>query len=151
MKTLSRQFIFLLLFAILISNIISCKKSSNNSAVNSFTWSYGATNYQANVNAAYLTGLSSTPIIIGGTGTSVFHPNVGPQISVVSLNVGSYNFLTSPNSMYYVDDLGNPQGATSGSVNITSNSNNLLSGNFSCTLTNSILLTGNFTNVPINQ
>ena len=136
---------------IYLMNITSCNKSDDKTATNSFTWSYGSSNYSANFNGAYLTGsLSSTPIIIGGTGTQLISPGTGPTISLASFNLNTYNLATAPNSIYYVDDLGNPSNAISGSVNITGYSNSLISGNFTATLVNNVVVSGNFSNVPVH-
>ena len=148
-NTFCKSIIYLGLSLVLL-NIFSCSKSGS-SANNNFTWTYGNTNYKANFNAAYLQSLSSNPIIVAGTGAALHTLAIGPRFTVSSLNVGTYNFNTSPNSMFYIEDQGNNLAAVTGTINITANAGNLLSGNFSATLSNSINVTGNFMNVPINQ
>ncbi len=146
-KTFCQSGIYLAFALLVILN--SCNKSD--SKANSFTWTYGTTNYKAIFNAAYLQSLSVNPIIVAGTGTSLNTLNIGPRFTVSSLNIGTYTFVTSPNSMFYIDDLGNNLAANTGSVTITANTNNLLSGNFSATLSNSVIVTGSFVNVSISN
>ena len=148
-NTFCKSIIYLGLSLVLL-NIFSCSKSGS-SANNNFTWTYGNTNYKANFNAAYLQSLGGNPIIVAGTGAALHTLAIGPRFTVSSLNVGTYNFNTSPNSMFYIEDQGNNLAAVTGTINITSNAGNLLSGNFSATLSNSINVTGSFMNVPINQ
>jgi hypothetical protein len=148
-KTLCKYIIHSALLLSVMLILFSCNKPGSDAVTNSFTWKYGNTNYTANFKAAYLHSLSVNSIIVGGTGASLVSLGIGPRITLSSLNVGTYNFNTSPNAIMYVDDQGNTPGVLSGTVNITANANSLLSGNFSATLSNNIILTGSFVNVPV--
>ncbi len=146
-----------LLVAILaLSLFLSCSKSgdSQNNA-DSFTWNWSGTNYTANFREAFLQSLSSTPLIIGGTGTAVYSAGTGPRITVNSLNVGSYNLGGGiTNSVSFITPNGDNLQSTTGTLNITLNANSRLSGNFSVTIINlasqTSLLTGSFSNIKIS-
>jgi hypothetical protein len=73
-----------------------------------------------------------------------------------SFAVGSSTIVAYPasvNTFDYVDDAGYNLAGISGTVNISSNTNNRLSGNFSVTLIDASsatsLITGSFTDIPI--
>jgi hypothetical protein len=143
--------VFVITLLILVITIFdSCKKSADDSLA-SYTWTYGSSNFVANFKGAYLTSISANPNIYAGMGTTLYASGMGPRMTISSLNVNTYNFVVSPNSFIYIDDMGNVLGLLSGSVTITSNSNNRISGHFSVTLFNNVVVTGNFVNVPVSQ
>lgn len=135
----------------------SCKKS-NDAGQGSFTWTHDGKSFEATAFAAF-TGptYSFVPFnILAGYGTfsGRFEMRIGFHVGTFA--VGSYTIVPYPatvNTFDYVDEAGYNLAGISGTVNITSNSNNRLSGNFSVTLINATsatsLITGNFTNVSI--
>jgi hypothetical protein len=160
MKFMKAIFLSLSRLLIAISTLclfLTCTKSSdsqNNS--DSFTWDWNGTNYKGNFKEAFLQILSTTPIIISGTGTSINTAGTGPRISVNSLNVGSYNLGSGITSyISFIAPDGDNLQSTVGILNITVNLNSRLSGNFSATLINPVnqtsSLTGSFSNIKINQ
>ena len=139
-----------------VLNFTACKKSNDTNYSNSFTWTFTGTNYIANFKTAYQTSIGSGPLIVAGMGTSEISSGTGPRISLTSLNTGTYNFGTgSTNVFRYVNDAGEALGVTSGTLNITENSNNHLSGNFSAILidisSTTNTLTGTFSGIDIEQ
>lgn len=135
----------------------TCNKSSDSqNESGSFTWTWGGTNYTGNFKEAFLQSLSTTPIIIAGTGSVVYSAGTGPRITVNSLNTGSYNLGGGvTNYISFIAPNGDNLQSTVGILNITQNSNSKLSGNFSATLINGVgqnsSLNGSFSNIKINQ
>lgn len=130
----------------------SCKKSEDTQLVSSFTWNYNGTNYTTNLKAAYLHSMAVGPTIIGGTGTSVTSPGIGPCFTVSSFNAGTYSFGSgSGNALLYVEANGNTLSGGTVILNITINSNDRLSGNFSGNLSNGNPLTGSFSDLLIEH
>ena len=129
----------------------SCKKSDySNSTANSFTFTYDGNTYTTNVDSAVTTSLGPF-IVIANFSSGLFTKIQG---SLTSFNIGSYSFGTGASTMRYIDNAGNLLQVTSGSWNITANSNNLMSGNFSATVVDASSVThstsGSFTNMPIS-
>lgn len=135
----------------------SCNKSddSQNEAV-SFTWTWNGTTYTGNFKESFLQSISLTPMIIGGTGSSLPSTGSGPRISVNSLATGSYvlgdgvtNYIT------FIAPNGDNLQSTAGTLTITQNANNKLTGSFSANLLNptgqNSALNGSFTNIKISQ
>ena len=140
-----KKLFYLLLPALIV---LACDKDKNSSG--SFSWSYDGINYTANFKAAYSASMGQ-PYIIGGLGNSVTTPGSGPRIHVISFSPGNYSFGgIVPNSLNFVDQVGNDISAIGGSVNISANSNNKLSGDFSATLGNGKIITGSFADITIN-
>ena len=144
-----------LTIAILVISAISCKKSGNSNDSDSFTWTWNGTNYTGNFKEAFTQSLSLGPLIIGGTGSTVYSAGSGPRISLNSLNAGVYTLGGGiTNSIMFIDPNGNNLQSTTGTLTITSNSNSKLSGNFSATLVNGVgqnnSLTGSFINIKIS-
>ncbi len=152
MKTHYLKFILSTIIIILFLIIQSCKKSNDS---DSFTWTWNGNNYTANYKEAFIQSLGSGSYIIGGTGSALNSSGTGPRISVSSLSVGSYNLTANlPNTIYFVDPNGDNLATTTGTLNITSNSNSKLTGNFSATLVNATnqntAISGSFTNIKIS-
>ncbi len=150
--TCSKTLAALIGIALLLSVLPACKKSD---PASSFTWTWNGTNYTGNFKEAYIQSLGSGSNIVGGTGTSLFTTGTGPRIAVSSLSVGTYNLTgTLPNTIFFVDPNGDNLATTTGTLTITSNSDNKLSGNFSATLVNAssqnTSLSGSFSNININ-
>lgn len=148
--SLSRYSLYIILLFTFAFFAGACKKSGT-AGSDSFTWTYGSTNYTANIKGAYTQSLSTSPIIIAGTGTSLQSAGTGPRITVPSFNVGTYTLSSTVYTIYYTDAQGNSLGITSGSLTITNNSNSQISGNFSATLTNAVSLSGSFTALQVSQ
>jgi hypothetical protein len=126
--------------------LLSCGKDDTpgQPAESKFTWSYNGTNYVAKTHIAHMNGIGSPSIVASlQTGTGSF-------INLSSLQQGTYAILINGANMFsYVDEAGDIQAGTSGSLNITKNTGTLVSGNFSVTLTNSKTITGEFVNTAI--
>lgn len=116
----------------------TCNKSGDSqNGSGSFTWTWNGTNYTGNFKEAFLQSLSTTPIIISGTGPAVHTVGTGPRITVNSLNVGTYNLGGGiTNYISFIAPNGDNLQSTTGTLNIITNSNRKLSGNFSATLIN---------------
>lgn len=131
--------------------LASCGKDNppDQPAESKFTWTYNGTNYVAKQHAANMSGIGA-PSIVAGMQTSPFAGGTGPRINLSSLQQGTYTIaLSGANKFEYIDDSGNVEAGTSGSLNITKNTGTLLSGNFSVTLTNTKTITGEFVNTAI--
>lgn len=139
--------LFLILFVLLI--IASCKKSSN--PTSGFTWNYKGINYSAVKHGAHLyyPGTTNSFYRLDGLIDSLDLPTI--SILLRSINTGVYNMSTTGASLYFSDEIaGTLYDITSGTINITSNSNNLISGNFSVIIEPGGInqtLTGTFTNI----
>ncbi|HMK03422.1 MAG TPA: hypothetical protein VK489_04495 [Ferruginibacter sp.] len=157
MKSKRLKLLNLTFVALSIFIFISCNKSDDSQdESSSFTWTWSAITYNGNFKEAYLQSLSVTPVIIAGMGTSLQSPGTGPRISLNSFNVGSYNLVSGiANTISFVAPNGDNLQSTSGTLTITSNSNNKMNGNFSATLINAVglnsSLIGSFTNLRISQ
>lgn len=141
----------IVLISILIS-LYSCSKSDDAPA-NNFTWTFKSNTYTTTIDKAN-TNSSGPYIIAAVTGTSFMSFNRRVDFSLTSFNVGAYNFGSSGgNIMQYIDETGLVFSPVSGSLDITSNSNNLLSGNFSLVLIDPSSVTypisGSFANMTI--
>lgn len=152
---LSACSILLLLNLLLLSG---CKKS-NDSNGGSFAWTHAGKSYQSTVFQAFLgTGYTFTPFhIVAGFGTFPTGFQRRIDFHLTSFAVGSYTIILSPstaNTVEYIDDAGFILAGTSGTLNITSYSNNQMSGNFSVTLIDpssaTTQLAGSFTNIVVN-
>jgi hypothetical protein len=135
----------------------SCKKS-NDAEPGSFTWTHAGKTFQAMAFAAFPNPsyFFTEFNVLAGYGDFATHVERRVTFHLNSFAVGSYTIVAYPapvNIFDYVDDAGFNLAGISGTVNITSNVNNLLSGNFSVTLVNASsatsLITGSFTDVPI--
>lgn len=144
--------LLLLVLAAFIT-ISSCKKSENSSTAH-FTWVYNDTTYTAVTFKGYTSSMASTPIIVASKNLGIGLSPKSVAITVTTFTNGTYTFTSgSTNTLLYVDSNGDENGAISGSINITSSTNNLLSGNFSGIVRNSSgetdTITGNFINTPV--
>ena len=135
---------------------LSCKKSTNVSVKSEFTWNYNGKSYTANIDSAFISSMSTGPILIASIGNNFRLTATSLQISVHSFAVGTYSFGTSTtNGILYVDELGFGWDAKTGSLNITENTGTRLSGHFSVMVTNgpctiTVPLSGTFKNVGIS-
>lgn len=140
----------------------ACNKSSDSSfnpSDNQFQWTYSGVAHTTTYDTAFLTshGLGIIPIsiIAGFQGPSnVISRRV--EFNLTSFNTGIYSIgpsPSSPNRLSFIDDAGFNLNGVSGSLNITSNSNNYLTGNFTTTVSNgsgvTSELTGSFANMSI--
>jgi hypothetical protein len=150
-------FAFSALFLLISVGFLSCSKpgsnnTSNTSPVN-FTWSYNGNNYTATMAEAYTNG-SGPWVIAAVIGPNFFTFERRVDFDLTSFNTGTYQFQ-SPNTnlIRYMNEPSLPAGSVNTTINITSNSGNLLSGNFSGLMNdNSSVnkpISGTFTNVPI--
>ena len=149
-KILFNPFLYLLIF--FLSSLIfwSCSKSNESAPQNSFSLTYNGNTYKAVNDSAVLISLG-TNFVVANFSTGYFWR---VYMSLASFNVGSYNF-GSGSSISYVNYQGNPTpDATSGTINITANSNNRMSGNFTATIADHLgtiyVTSGNFTDMPIS-
>lgn len=142
---------FLTAFLAALLLLSSCGKDNppGQPAESKFTWTYNGTTYVAKQHAANMSGIGA-PSIVAGMQVSPFAGGTGPRINLSSLQQGTYAIaLSGANQFQYIDDTGNVEAGTSGSLNITKNTGTLLSGNFSVTLTNTKTITGEFVNTAI--
>jgi hypothetical protein len=136
-----------------IHSLSSCKKSGTSSA-SSFTWTFKDTVYNAAEHKAYLASMATTPIIVASKNPGLRPTPYFVGIQTISFNTGTYTFTSgSSYKLHYVDNQGNDNLATSGSINITSSSANAISGNFSAVIRNYLgetnTITGSFVNTPV--
>ena len=156
-KQINRLFCRFLINGLLISFCsfyLSCTKS-NDASEHSFKWTFRDTTYIAKSDTAFLSGVSSMPILVASDKMNVNYLNVRVSITAISFNEGSYNFGENNNRLRYIDNEGYDLDGGSGILNITSNKNNLLSGNFSATVIQpsgpTYTITGSFTDTPVKQ
>jgi hypothetical protein len=139
----------------------ACNKADDSSGQsnNQFQWTHKGVTHTTNIyDTAYITsrGLSILPYtILAGTGLRIYTIARRVQFQLSSFNVGSYTIgpSGSANILYFIDDDGFDLEGVSGTLVITSNSNNRMSGNFSVTLRDayavSTQLTGSFADMPV--
>ena len=161
-----RPFLFkpvdlILVLLVLTIQIASCNKSSNGISTptsSSFTWTYEGSSYTVTSDTAYQYNNNPTTYQIFVSPNSGFLFNINRKLSfnLSSFNVGQYNIqpiISQLNSFQFIDDTGLVLLGISGTLNITSNSNNLLSGNFSFILINpsggTKPISGSFSNMTI--
>jgi hypothetical protein len=159
MKTINtKQIAYSFSLISLLFFLSDCKKSNDTLETNGFNWTTGGKSYNAAIFKAFSgTGYTITPFhIIAGFGNFPTGFNRRVDFHTSSFNVGSFTIVPSPNTvntLQYIDDLGNNMEGISGTLNITSNSNNFISGDFSVTLINASMatstMTGSFTNISI--
>jgi hypothetical protein len=135
----------------------SCHKSNDQGSKppSVFTWTFRGSIITADLDSAYV-HYDLTPYLIKAiTGTN-FITNHTREISfsMTSFNPGNFSIVPGPGSniLYYYDELGYIHSGVSGTLSITSNSNNLMNGNFSAVMagpSGNELITGSFTNVPV--
>lgn len=147
-----------ILSAALAIILFSCSKSNDGGQqqVNSsFTWTFNGNGYTATLDSAFINYPLVPYMLIACIGTN-FVTNHTTEIwfDLNSLNQGSYTITPGNNKLYYIHDNGDNYSGISGTLNITSNTNNRLSGNFSA-ITNGALgnipVTGTFINVAVRQ
>jgi hypothetical protein len=155
-KLIIKYFISALLFGC-ITSLTSCKKNNNSDTKppSDFTWTFTGSTYKANLDSAYVHYDLTPYLIIAITGTN-FYTSFNRKIyfSLTSFNPGNFNIVPGPGSniLQYVDELGFDHSGVSGTLIISSNSNNLLSGNFTAIIagpSGNNPISGTFTNVPI--
>lgn len=148
------QLQMVLLFALVgIGLLTSCKKSSQDDTSN-FTWTYQGTTFTAGSHKAYVYTMATHPIILAGKGQSVTSSTLTVGITVSAFTPGTYTVTNSgANTVYFVDDAGFDHWGTSGTVTITSYSNNRISGSFSAIIQgpggSSQPISGSFTDTPV--
>jgi len=152
MKTGAFTLLKLCIAVLSIYSFAACKKSSaslDNSS--SFTWTWNGTAFTGNFKEAFQQSMSTTPIIISGTGTTLISAGSGPRISVNSLSVGTYTLGSGlTNTISFIAPNGDVLQSMSGTLNITANANNRLAGNFAATLVNGSSQTSSFMGSFIN-
>src|SRR5690242_1129851 len=125
-------------YTVLLGTVLiyfACNKSEEKSP-SSFTWTVSGNTHIATLDSAYVQ-YDLTPYLIQGiTGTN-FNTSYNRKLyfSLSSFNPGTYTIITGntgSNIMAYIDELGFNHYGVSGTLTITSYSNNLLNGNFSC-------------------
>lgn len=155
-----RFFLSLAILQIGIVLLFSCNKSDSSTDANnhSFVWTTNNKTYTPTLDTAFSSSTYTlTPFhIIAGYGTFPIGFDGRIDFHLTSFNIASYTIVPSPanvNTLRYVDDAGFNLEGKSGTLNITSNSNNLLSGNFSVILVDASGITstmsGSFTNTSI--
>ena len=161
-----RPFLFkpvdrILVLLFLTIQIPSCNKSSKGISTptnSSFTWTYEVSSYTVTSDTAYQYNNNPTTYQIFVSPNSGFLFNIYRKLSfnLSSFNVGPYiiqPIISQLNSFQFIDDTGLVLQGISGTLNITSNSNNLLSGNFSFILINpsggTKPISGSFSNMTI--
>jgi hypothetical protein len=144
-NSLFRAVIFPFAFA-----VCSCNKgSSDTKNESSFTWTYDGKTYKAKQDTAFTIGIGA-PSIVAGLNTGFYDRGSGPRINVTSLTEGPYSFGSGTGHTFrFIDEAGDNIDATSGTLNITKNTDKLLSGDFNVSLYNSKIITGIFSNTPI--
>lgn len=157
-KLISGLFIFaVLLSSISILSSSSCNKTgdSDSKPPSNFTWTYYNSTYKADLCSAYVNYDLAPFLIMAITGTN-FNTYFTQKISITltSFNPGDYSFVPGPGSsrLEYIDVLGYVHSGVSGTLTITSYTNNLMSGNFSAVMagpSGNETITGNFTNVRV--
>jgi hypothetical protein len=155
---LRNKFVLISFLLLLAFSFPDCSKSNNNNGTapaSSFTWTHDGTNYMANVSGVFEHSVALVPFyIVAIIGTNIninFTRKV--EFSLTAFNTGGYAITSGGmNLVHYIGDGGFDYSGIGGSVNITSNTNNLLSGNFSVTMAGpgpNTTLSGSFSNMPI--
>lgn len=141
-------------FLVSITNISSCKKSDDSKFPDSyFIWTFEGQTYISDIDSSYKLGLGQWSIM-AGNGTTMHSLSREIAFVLSSVNVGTYSFGSgSPNHMGYINDFGTYFPVSSGTMNITANSNNIVSGNFSVNVGNASTgikpISGSFYNISI--
>lgn len=147
-STTLKTLFFITSISVISLFFIACDKNNDPPASN-FTWTYDGVNYTANLDTAY-TNIAFGPLILASRGNSLFAPSAELQIAVTGFSPGTYTFSPGgPNRVFYVDSQGFSYASNTGSITITSNSNNYISGNFTSALNSGKTISGNFTNTPV--
>jgi hypothetical protein len=162
MKTSSLKSSFGIVLLLLGSFIFyACNKPDDSADQNNnqFQWTHKGVTHTTNIyDTAYITsqGLSMLPyMILAGKGLRINIIARSVLFHLSSFNVATYTIgpSGSANVLYFQDDAGNDLEGVSGTLVITSNSNNRMTGNFSVTVRDASLatsqLTGSFTDMPI--
>ena len=139
--------------------LMACNKSGDSNPpvpASSFTWTHAGVTYTASLDSAYEQSIALAPYYIIAINGTHFITNYTRKIdfSLTSFNPGAYTIVQGgPNRLSYINDGGFNFDGIAGTINITSNANNLLSGNFSATLIDpgpaNSPLSGSFSNVSI--
>jgi hypothetical protein len=139
--------------------LIACNKSGDPdpaAPASSFTWTHAGVTYTASLDSAYEHSIALAPYYIVAINGTHFITNYTRKIdfSLTSFNPGAYTIVQGgPNRLNYINDAGFNFDGIAGTLNITSNVNNLLSGNFSATLVGpgpaNSPVSGSFSNVSI--
>jgi hypothetical protein len=162
MKTGSIKYAFGFVLLLSVSIFFcACKKTedSSNGSGNQFQWTHkGVTHTTSIYDTAYISsrGLSILPYsILAGTELRIYTISRRVLFHLSSFNVGAYTIGPpgAANVLDYIDDAGFDMVGVSGTLNITSNSNNRMTGNFSVTLRDASSvtsqITGSFTDMPV--
>ncbi len=146
----------LLLLALFAITTISCSKDDgavptstpvSPVAGDGFRWTDSSSSSVQTVNNPYASNQFKTIFATNTGGGTVY------EINLTSIAIGTYDIMASGNAFFYQNStMSAAFSPTSGSVVITSNSNNKLTGTFTASGTGGGItsVSGSFTNIAIN-